>query len=145
MRSMIYLSMLILSLSLNALSVLAQSADEKDVSAAVEVLRKAMIDGDRSALEKVAATELSYGHSSGLIEDKTAFVEALASGKSDFTSIELADQTVRIVGTTAIVRHKLSGTTNNDGKPGTVNIGVLLIWLKQNGSWKLVARQAYKL
>jgi ketosteroid isomerase-like protein len=143
MRSVIYLSALVLSVSLS-LSASAQSADEKEVGAAVEVLRKAMIDGDKASLEKIAATELSYGHSSGLVEDKAAFVEALVSGKSDFTAIELANQTIRIVGNTAIVRHKLSGATNNEGKQGTVNIGVLLIWQKQNGGWKLVARQAFK-
>ena len=42
-----------------------QTGKEGAVSAAVEALRKAMIAGDRSALDKIAAAELSYGHSSG--------------------------------------------------------------------------------
>jgi hypothetical protein len=35
--------------------------------------------------------------------------------------------------------------TNDAGKaPGEVNIKVLLIWQKQKGSWKLLARQAVR-
>ena len=48
-------------------AVMAQSSDEKAVEAAVEKLRKAMIAADKSGLEKLAAAELSYGHSNGLV------------------------------------------------------------------------------
>ena len=123
----------------------AQSKEEKEVAASVEAMRKAMVDADKPVLEKIAADELSYGHSSGLIEDKATFVGSLVSGKFDFVKIELAEQTIKIANGIAIVRHKLTGETNNEGKPGTVNIGVLLIWQKQQGQWKLIARQAFKL
>jgi len=135
---------LLLPVMLLAIAGVAQSKDGASVTAAVETLRKAMIDGDKAALEKIAATDLSYGHSSGKVEDKTAFVQALASGASDFVTIDLTDQTVKVVGNTAIVRHTLSATTNDGGKPGTVKLFVLLIWQKQQGAWKLLARQAAK-
>jgi hypothetical protein len=40
-----------------------------------------MLDGDKASLDKIAAPELSYGHSSGTIEDKAAFIEALVRVK----------------------------------------------------------------
>ena len=123
----------------------AQTADQKAVAAAVETLRKAMVDADKAALEKIAADALSYGHSSGKMEDKAAFVDAIVTGKSDFKTIELTDQTINISENVALVRHKLSGETNNDGQPGTVSLGVLLVWQKQKGQWKLIGRQAFKL
>ena len=123
----------------------AQTTDEKEVAAAVESLRKAMIDGDKSALESIAAEELSYGHSNGKLEDKAAFVAAIAGGSNDFKAIALSDQTIRVAGNTAIVRHKFNAEVVNNGTPGTANIGVLLIWQKQQGKWKLLARQAVKL
>ena len=125
--------------------ILAQSKEEKEVTAAVETLRKAMVDGDKATLEKITTNELSYGHSSGLLEDKKAFVEALVSGKSNFVKIDLEDQTVQVIGNIALVRHKLFGETENDGKTGTVKLGILLVWTKQQGQWKLLARQAFKL
>lgn len=129
----------------SGLAAQSSTRDEKEVATAVETMRKAMVDGDKSALENIAAADLSYGHSSGKIEDKASFVEAIASGKSDFVSINLAEQTVKVTGNTAIVRHKLTGETNDNNKPGTVNLGVLLVWQKQQGQWKLLARQAVKL
>jgi hypothetical protein len=123
-----------------------QSKEEKEVAAAVEFLRKAMLDGDKASLDKIAAPELTYGHSSGTIEDKAAFMEALVSGKNDFVTIVLSEQTVKMVGNSlALVRHKLKADTNNGGTPGTANIGILLVFQKQQGQWKLLARQAFKL
>jgi hypothetical protein len=122
--------------------VIAQSKDETDVATAVETLRKAMLDADKATLDKCTAPELSYGHSSGKVETKTEFVEALATGKSDFVSINLNEQTIKVVGNTAIVRHVLQGETNDNGNRGTVKLFVLTVWQKQKGQWKLLARQA---
>jgi ketosteroid isomerase-like protein len=125
-------------------SAMAQSKDETAITTAVENLRKAMIDADKPALEKLAADDLSYGHSSGAVQDKAAFVEAIVSGKSDFITIELTEQTVKISGNIAIVRHRLSATNNDNGTPGSIKLFVLLIWQKQKGEWKLLARQAVR-
>jgi ketosteroid isomerase-like protein len=139
------ISVLIVACLLFAGSSFAQTKDEKDVAAAVEFMRKAMIDGDRANLTKVAADDLSYGHSSGKVQTKAEFVELIASGGSDFVTIDLTDQTIKVVGNTAIVRHKLSAQTNDGGKPGSTALGIMLIFQKQKGEWKLLARQAYKL
>lgn len=122
----------------------AQSKDSAAVSAAVELLRKAMIDADKAGLQKLTADQLSYGHSSGRVEDKAAFIENIVSGKSDFVTIEFTNQTVAISGDAAIVRHTLSATTNDNGTPGTVKLNILLIWQKQKGQWMMLARQAVK-
>lgn len=126
-------------------AALGQTKDESAVANAVESLRKAMIDPDKAALDNITAAELSYGHSSGKIEDKAAFMDALLAKRSDFVSIELTEQTIQVIGNTAVVRHKLSANTNDNGNPGTVKLGVMLIWQKQHNEWKLLARQAFKL
>lgn len=123
---------------------LAQGKDEPALVAAVEAFRKALIDPDQATLDKLTMDELTYGHSSGLIQDKEAFEQALLSGASDFVSIDLSDQTMKIVGTTAWVRHTLSAVTNDGGKPGQTHLSVLLVWMKQKGQWRLLARQAVK-
>lgn len=123
----------------------AQSKQEKAVMVAVEQLRKGMIDADKAILEKLVTDKLSYGHSGGHIDDKKEFVEKIVSGKSDFVSIDLSEQTVSVSGTTAVVRHILKAKTNDGGKPADVHLRVLLIWQKQGGHWKLLARQAVKM
>jgi len=116
----------------------------KQVEAQVEQLRSAMISADVQKLKAVTSSELNYGHSGGHVEGQAEFIEKLTSGNSDFVTIELKDQTIQIAKDVAIVRHTLIATTNDRGKPGEVNIGVLLIWQKQKGEWKLLARQAFK-
>ncbi len=138
------LSTLILLLA-TTFMVQAQSKEETKVLAAVENMRLALISGERTALENVAAADLSYGHSSGKLQNKAEFVEAIANGSSDFVSIDYKNQTVKVTGKTALVRHELHAKTNDGDKPGEVHLGILLVWQKQGGSWKLLGRQAYKL
>jgi hypothetical protein len=126
------------------ISAYAQSKDETAVSNAVEQLRKAMIDGNRTELEAIASDKLSYGHSSGYVEGKSEFVDKIATGKSDFVTIDLKDQTISVNGKAAVVRHKLNATTNDNGKPGEVHLAILLVFQKENKQWKLLARQAVK-
>lgn len=123
-------------------AVYAQTKDEAAVASAVEELKKAMIDGNKAGLENIASDKLSYGHSSGLVENKMEFVDKIASGKSDFVTIDLTDQSISISGKTAIVRHKFHATTNDGGKSGEVRLFILLIFQKENKQWKLLARQA---
>ncbi len=119
---------------------------EKEVGIAVEKLRLAMIDPTLKGLKSMTSMDLSYGHSSGLMETQSEFIEALLSGKSDFKSIVLSDQSILLTGKNiALVRHKLKGETFNAGVVGAINLGVLLVWSKEKRDWKLVARQAFKL
>ena len=123
----------------------AQSKKEKAVVKAVEAFKKAMIDADSVSLSALTLSELSYGHSGGKVEDKSAFISALSSGHSDFVSIDLSNQQIEVVKKTAIVRHTLFAHTNDGGKPGTVKLAVLTVWQREKFKWKLLARQAVRL
>ena len=117
-----------------------------EIEIAVEQLRKAMVDADGNKLSELTSDELSYGHSSGKIENKEQFVSCIASGESNFVTIELTGQTIKVVNDTAIVRHTLVATTNDEDKgPGAVKIGILLVWIKNGDRWLLLARQAVKI
>jgi hypothetical protein len=127
------------------LNVSAQSKEENDVAAACSNLNKAIIDADQATLEKLTLKSLSYGHSSGLIENQTQFISALISGNTDFTNIEITDQTIQVTGKNAIVRSTFKGTLLKEGKPTEIKIGILMVWHNAKGNWKLLARQGYKI
>jgi ketosteroid isomerase-like protein len=131
--------------SLFSLSLFAQSKEVKAVADAVEKLRIAMIDANKSVLEEMVSDSLSYGHSTGRLENKAEFVGNIVSGKSDFVTIKLLEQTISVVHNNAIVRHILDATTNDSGKPGAVKLKILLVWTKEKGKWILLARQAVKI
>lgn len=119
--------------------------DETAVAARVEVLRQAMIDADGKKLKELTSGGLSYGHSSGNIQNQAVFIEKIVNGESDFVSIEFQNQTIEIVGDVAIVRHNLIAHIKDGGVDKDIKIGIILIWQKQNNKWLLIARQAYKL
>ena len=115
------------------------------VAAAVAALTKAMLTADKAKLEALTADQLSYGHSSGKVEDKATFVDVVASKKTVYKSIELSKQTVVVAGNDAIVRHAWeSESGTGDGKWNVAKIGVLQVWQKQPTGWRLLARQAFK-
>jgi ketosteroid isomerase-like protein len=134
---------LIILIFTSSLVASAQSADENSVARAVEKLRSAMISGNKVELESILAKGLTYGHSSGKIQDKETFVTEISTKKSDFVSIQLSEQTISITGDVAIVRHILDARTNDGGKPAAPHLGIVLVWRKMKGEWKLIARRSF--
>jgi hypothetical protein len=126
-------------------TLFAQSKAEKQVSEAVEKLRIAMITPDKASLEKITSSSLSYGHSSGLVENQQMFMDKLLSGSSDFVTIDLTDQTIVVSKKVAIVRHKLFATINDNNKPGEVKLSIMLVWERVGKNWKLIGRQAVRM
>jgi ketosteroid isomerase-like protein len=125
-------------------SAVAASADEAAVAQAVEALRKAILEQDKTTLEALTAEQLSYGHSGGRVETKAEFIEGVMNRKSLLKSLMLSDHTIAIVGNDAIARHTWASESETDGKPTSTKIGVLQVWQKQGGAWKLLARQAFR-
>lgn len=123
----------------------ARAAGEAEVEAAVDALTRAMLAADGPALDALVLDGLSYGHSGGAVQDKAAFIDALVSRRSSFPSIALTNRSASVVGEDAIARHVFDGETVANGKTVPVHIGVLQVWHRDNGRWRLLARQAYKL
>jgi ketosteroid isomerase-like protein len=122
----------------------AESADEAAVTKAIDDLNKAMLAADRAKLEALVSDQLSYGHSGGRIETKKEFVDVVAGKKTIYKSITLSEPTVAVTGNNAIARHIYAVEFESGGKPGSAKIGVMQVWVKDGGAWKLLARQAFR-
>ena len=96
---------------------------ESDVASAVENLRKLMISPNKNELAALVADELHYGHSDGELEDKATFMETLLSGKSDFLSINLSAQTIKLYEELAVVRHVLEAATYDNKIHQNIKLG----------------------
>jgi ketosteroid isomerase-like protein len=125
-------------------AVLADASDEAAVKDSVEALRKALLAADKSQLEQLAADQLSYGHSSGKVQNKAEFVDGVMTRKAVVKSLDFPELTVAVAGDAAIARHLYVSESETDGKPNNVRIGSLEVWQKQDGNWKLLARQGFK-
>jgi hypothetical protein len=125
-------------------AAVADSADEAAVAQAVEALRQAVFDQNKAQLEALCAEQLSYGHSDGRVETKAQFINGVMTRKAILKSLTLSDHTIAIVGTDAIARHMWASESETDGQSRSTKIGVLQVWQKQGGTWKLLARQAFR-
>ena len=141
------LSLILVSLALitGTQSVAAQSGDEAAVAQAVEALRKAALAKDRAQFEALLSDNVSYGHSAGRIENKAEFIKAALASKAVLKSLTFTEQKTQVTGNSAIVRFMYNSESELDGKTNTTRIGVLTVWQKEQGAWRLYARQAYRL
>ncbi len=142
MRRQIYMSMVFCFL---ALSINAQTQEEKTVAQLVQEFNDAIIRTDTSSLRKMTHSRLTYGHSGGNIQDQQAFLMAIMAGPTFFKVIDRKDETVVVTGRNAIVRNIVTAQAINQGKAVEIKFGSLMVWKKKGGKWKLLARQGYKL
>ncbi len=123
---------------------IAQS--EKEVETAVQNLRTAMLAEDATALKSLTSENLSYGHSAGKIENQDEFLSVFSEGKTDYKIWDITEQEIKFHGKKlAMVRHKVSAEIASNGTTNPLKIGLLMVWVKEKGDWKLLARQAFRL
>lgn len=118
--------------------------DVKQVEIAAEYLKQALISGRQADLQQITSDSLVYSHSNGKTQNKDEFIKQLVTNQSDFVTIDVQKQNIKVVGETAIVTHRIFCKTNDGGNSGEVYLGIMLIFTKKNGEWKLLARQAFK-
>jgi len=126
-------------------SVQAQSDDQGTVKKAVEELRTAIIKQDKAKLEALTAEQLTYSHSDARLQNKAEFIDGVMTRKGTLKSLEWPDMTLQVVGDNAVVRHLWVSQSERDGKVTNTKIGVLQVWQKQDGNWKLLARASWRL
>ena len=63
--------------------------------------------------------------------------------KAVVKSLKFTEPKMAIHGATAIARHFYESESEEAGKTTKIKIGVLQVWQKTDGKWKLYARQAH--
>ncbi len=106
-------------------------------------LKNALINKDSIALDDVLANDVSYGHTSGLIQTKSELIRSVVSKEQDYKNIIPSDMFIRIYNNTAVVTMKSRVDMSYQGKPLDFKMYILLVWIKTN-KWHLVARQSVK-
>jgi ketosteroid isomerase-like protein len=123
----------------------AEGADEAAVQQQVEALRKAIFDADKAKLQALAADQISYGHSDGRVQNKAEFVDGVVNRKPTVKTLTFPELKITVTGNVAVARHLYVSESELDGKITNTRIGALQVWQKQDGGWKLLARQGFKI
>jgi Domain of unknown function (DUF4440) len=117
----------------------------KEVIAAVEQWKQAALSKSRSGLEAILHDDLSYGHTTGEVLNKTQTLERGLAVSQSFTAIDLGNQQVRIYGNVALVTQTIAFHVSKDGTQSVANLGGLDVWIKGHHGWQLLARQLTRL
>ena len=107
-------------------------------------LSKAMVAKDSMALSDLLAEDVAYGHTNGMIQTKAKFIRSVMSGEQDYKSFEVDSIYIRTYGITTIVNAHAKAKLLFKGNPLDLNMKMLLVWIKKNNKWILVARQTVK-
>jgi hypothetical protein len=136
-----FLSLLTLSVSFS----FAQSKEEK-VWARVEALTKAVFETkDSAALVDLVSEHVTYGHSNGNLEDKKTMVSKAVASKQEYKNRNFERVSIDISDEAAIIRHNFRAISIENGKESPLDLGILQVWKKEKGKWRLWARQAVRI
>ena len=119
--------------------------DDASLKEAVEELRKAILTADKAKLTSLTADQLSYGHSSAVVQNKAEFIDGVVNRKVTPKTLDFPELKTFVAGDAGVARHLYVSDSEADGKTTTTKIGTLQVWQKQGGAWKLIARQGFKL
>jgi ketosteroid isomerase-like protein len=140
------ISSLLMALVLASVSTFAAPPSdpqaEKDVMAAMESWRQAMLKKDGAGLARLYHEDIRYGHSSGLVEDKKTAVNHIVTSKADYASVDLIDTKVTVNGNIALVNGRVNFKQVTDGKANDVKLHVLHVWTRTPQGWQMIGRQS---
>ena len=105
----------------------------------------AVLTADLSTLEKFWADDFTVnGPNNQILKGKTNALELVKSGIIDYSSFEREHEAVLLCGETAILMglETVKPKGNSPFAGQTLRRRFTNVWMKQNGQWQLIARQA---
>ena len=119
------------------------TAEEKQVIAALETLFAAYPKRDTATLTKYLHEDLSYAHAAGNIDGKAAHIEDIVSKRVWESLVLKPKTTVKVSGPVAVVRAVMDirNGPSQDQLRLAADRAVLLILVKTGQDWQLIARQ----
>lgn len=109
------------------------------ILAADDARYAAMIEGDFTALEEILADELLYGHSSGQVDTRESYLNALRGGAVKYLEVQRSVETVSEVGPVALMTglHRLRVQVG--GQERVLHNRFMTTWVQRGGSWLLLS------
>jgi len=120
--------------------------DTVSLKDAMSKLDKALLNKDEKALNELLHKDVSYGHSSGWVQNKNDIMADFKNGKLVYNKLE--NSAVIIVAQNkkwATVRTNVNAEGELDHKAFQLKLHVLQVWMKTKKGWQLFARQSTKL
>jgi hypothetical protein len=124
----------------------ANSPASQDLLQLEKTRVNALVHDDIPALEKLFADDLTYVHSSGVLESKAEFLGRLRSGERKYLSMEHdTGAALRSYSDAAILAGSTKVAVTFRGQSQNLHLRFTETWLKRAGQWQVVAWHATKI
>lgn len=120
----------------------AQAGPMEDVDAVEDRRYAAMAAQDSAALAAMLADEFTYHQPMGTVKDKPGYLKQVTGGAVKLVSAKRYDVKINVYGDTATAMGSTLVQAEFDGKPVTMDLRYLNVWVNRDGRWQLVARQS---
>ena len=101
-----------------------------------------MVQGDTHLLAPLLADDLIWTHSSGLVENKEAFIAAIASGNVSYEALDISQDEIRGDGTLVVHDGVLRGRASRGGQSKALHARYLAVWRSVGNTFELMAWQS---
>jgi hypothetical protein len=109
-------------------------------------LYQAMLAFDDTALDGILSDEVRYIHSTGVVETKAAYFAGLRQGLYEYGDITIHSAETRVFGSVAMTTGVMEMLVGANGSiKSTIRLQHVLIWRQEDGSWRLLLRQATRI
>jgi ketosteroid isomerase-like protein len=127
------------------MGIMTANEDVAGQISALETKRyEAVTAGDVAVLGELFAADLVYTHSDATADDKESYLAKLASGHFKYGPISHPEHAVVVHGDSALVFGDMRGEVQVAGQVRVLNSRSLSVWVRENGSWVLLAFQPTK-
>jgi uncharacterized protein (TIGR02246 family) len=106
----------------------------------------AMVEGDATLLERILDEDLTYTHTTGVVDTKATFLASIRAGTLRYLAIQVDGVEVRIYAdAAAVVTGRIDMRVALAGKEAAFTARFTSVYAKRRDRWLLVAWQSTRL
>jgi ketosteroid isomerase-like protein len=121
------------------------SDDSRIIAEREKELYAALTASDADALSDILSDDVTYIHSTSIAENKEEQLAGQRHGVHKHGPITTVKSRTRMFGNVAVSRGVIDMVDTAHGQPFTMRLRETLVWVKEDGVWRLLVRQATKL
>ena len=101
--------------------------------------------GDRDRLAAIFSNELRYGHSSGHVDTKASYIEALVKHTTVYESYDYLERTfLPAAPGVVLMTGRVLIHARHDAQVTELDLNFLAVWREENGQWRFLSWQSCK-
>ena len=104
-----------------------------------------MINSNTQKRDTLMADSMVYVHSSGITDNKQAYLQLLSSGTVTYETVAFDGLNIQLIGSAGLITGTMKATLMRGGTRKQIATAYLALWESVDGDWLLHAVQAKSL